>query len=582
MKKTKIGGQAVIEGVLMRGASSMALAVRDEQGTIRMDTKRLDARRPWYRKVPFLRGIVNLVVSMIDGTKTISKSAEVMVEEEVDTDGGGMAGIMLISVLLGFALAIALFILLPTKVADLLIGWFKLGDVKWVRSLIEGALKLCILVGYMSLVSLMKDIRRVFMYHGAEHKTISCFENELPLTVSNVRTCSRYHDRCGTSFTVFVVVMSIALMMLVEVLAYATNFTAIEKTWVRSLIKLAMLPLTAGLSYEMLMLLARSNFFLFRPFKWLGKQFQKITTKEPDDGMIEVAIAAFNKVLEMDADPEVPEVHFPEPQPLKEFRATLDTEGVEPADVDWIICDVLNVGRNKLADPDGKIKVAFGAQLKINRYLAEVKSGRPLQQVLGSAEFYGRKFRVSKDVLIPRMETELVCEQAVKLAGDNKEVLDLCCGSGAIGVTIALESGAHVTLSDISDAALKQAKANARENKAKRVKFVKSDMFDTIKGKFDVIVCNPPYIETAVIDTLDVNVKDYEPRIALDGGDDGLDFYRTIAANVGRFLKVSGTLVLEIGYNQAGAVTELLTAAGFNNVTVMKDYSGNDRIIVAK
>ena len=172
--KTKIGGQAVIEGVMMRGTQSMALAVRDEMGEIRLETTRLPAKKPWYKKVPFVRGVVSLVTSMIAGTKIISKSAEVMAEEEIDVSGKGMGLLMGVSTVLGIALALCLFVLLPTGITAGIFALAKLdtGDVNWVwlKSLIEGVCKMGILIAYMWAVSRMKEIKRLFMYHGAEHK----------------------------------------------------------------------------------------------------------------------------------------------------------------------------------------------------------------------------------------------------------------------------------------------------------------------------------------------------------------------------------------------------------------------------
>ncbi|MCH5151843.1 MAG: peptide chain release factor N(5)-glutamine methyltransferase [Clostridiales bacterium] len=582
--KTKIGGQAVLEGVMMRGASSMALAVRDETGQIRMDTTRLPAKKPWYRKVPFLRGIVNLVISMIDGTKIIGKSAEVMVED-VDTSGGkGMGFLMTISTILGVALALALFVAAPTYVSRGVFWLAKLeeGDLNWawLKSLIEGLAKILILIVYMVLISQMKEIKRVFMYHGAEHKTIACYESELPLTVENVQKCSRYHDRCGTSFIVFVVVLSVILTLIMDVVCAAVGFRPIfDKRWVRILMHLALLPVTAGISYEMLMLLACSNFFLFRPLKWLGKQFQKLTTREPDDGMCEVAIAAFNKVLEMDADATIPEEHFPAPITLTEFRAQVIETGLPQfvkGDVDWLLVNILNIKKEDLTKD---VSIPFGWTVRLQKMSERLNNGEPWQYVVGATEFYGRTFKLSNKTLIPRQETELVTEQLLKRTSKGVKVLDMCCGSGVIGITVALETGANVTIADVSNDALKIAKQNAKLNKAS-VRVVESDMFSEINAKYDVIVCNPPYIESDVIETLDDSVKKYEPHLALDGGADGLKFYRILAEQAHLHLNKNGLLVLEIGYNQGEAVKALLDEK--YEVEVLKDYGDNDRIVIAK
>lgn len=581
--KTKIGGQAVIEGVMMRGATSMALSVRDETGKIRVETTRLASHKPWHRKVPFLRGVINLVVSMIDGMKITMKSAEVMVEDEIDVSDGGMGGLMFFSALLGVCLAVGLFIVIPTYLTMGVFSLLGLSETEfaWLKSLLEGVCKILVLVAYMGGISKMKEIRRVFMYHGAEHKTIACYEAEMPLTVENVQKCSRYHDRCGTSFLVFVVVLSVILMMALDVVCIACGFTAfIEKQnwWLRALLKIALLPVTAGFSYEMLMVLANSNFVLFRPLKWLGKQFQKLTTREPSDDMVEVAICSFNKVLQMDADQTIEEVHFPEPITLEEFRQKIEESGLTQfagkAD-DWLTCAILHVKQEKLKP---ELKIPFGWVVRLEKMVERCQNGEPWQYVVGSAPFYGRTFAVDSNVLIPRQETELVCEQALKSIGEGDKVLDLCCGSGVLGITIALETGAKVVLADICVHARTVARQNAKNLKAK-TKVIYSDMFEEIKDKFDVIVCNPPYIATEVIQSLDSSVKDYEPKLALDGGKDGLDFYRELAEFAPAHLKEQGTLVLEIGYDQGAAVLELLKD---NFVAELKkDYGGNDRIVVA-
>lgn len=585
--KTKIGGQAVIEGVMMRGTQSLALAVRDEMGEIRLETTRLPAKKPWYKKVPFIRGVVSLVTSMIAGTKIISKSAEVMAEEEIDVSGKGMGLLLGVSTVLGIALALCLFVLLPTGITAGIFALAKLdtNDVNWVwlKSLIEGVCKMGILIAYMWAVSRMKEIKRLFMYHGAEHKTIACFEAEMDLTVENVQKCSRYHDRCGTSFIVFVVVLSIVLMMILDVICAASHFTLfLERWWLRALLKIALLPLTAGVSYEMLMLLANSNFVLFRPLKWLGKQFQRLTTREPDDEMCQVAITSFKAVLDMDADESIAEVKFPEPLPIKEFIERVTESGIAKYvggnvnDVEWLTCAMLNIKREDLNKPN--VKVPFGWTVRLRKMSERLSSGEPWQYVVGACEFYGRTFRLSKDVLIPRQETELVCEQLVKRLNKKSTVLDLCCGSGVLGITAALETGAAVTLSDISKESLDIAKYNAKRNKAK-VDFIRSDMFNNLCGRCDAIVCNPPYIQTDVINTLDDSVKNYEPHIALDGGKDGLNFYRILAERAPKFLKKKGLLVLEIGYDQGESVKGLL--ADKFDAEVLKDYGGNDRIVIA-
>ena len=211
----------------------------------------------------------------------------------------------------------------------------------------------------------------------------------------------------------------------------------------------------------------------------------------------------------------------------------------------------------------------------------------PLQHITGTQEFMGMTFKVNENVLIPRMDTETLVHEAVKYLETGGEVLDVGTGSGAIGISIAkLCPRTKVTLSDISDAALETAKENAALNKVK-VKAVQSDILSAFKGKlrmkkFDMIISNPPYIATDVISGLEPEVKDHEPMLALDGGADGLDFYRAIAKDVPNHLKKDGMLMLEIGYDQGETVPMLLDETGcFDRIEIIKDISGNDRVVSA-
>ncbi len=578
--KTKIGGQAVLEGVMMRGATSMALAVRDEQGNIRIDTKRLALKKPWYKKVPFLRGVINLLVSMVQGMAITNKSAEVFAEDEME-DGSSMGLMMVLAVILGLALSVALFVFLPSQLTKWIMDWCGITDVKWVTSLIEGVIKVLVLMGYMGGISKMKEIRRLYQYHGAEHKTIACYEAEQELTPANVQKHSRYHDRCGTSFIVFVVILSIILMMIVDSICYAVGFDQIDIIWVRVLIKIAMLPLTAGISYEMLMLLASHNWTIFAPLQWAGRQFQKITTQVPDDSMCEVAIAAFNMVLAMDEDATMAETHFPKAMNLEQFRQharqLADKEYGEQYNVDWLITEMTGYAKDKL----DKATNSYGWQMRVDKYVKQLDTGKPIAQIIGATTFMDNRILVNKHVLIPRQETELVVEKALTYIGKSSKVLDLCSGSGAIGISIALAKRCNVTLADISDKALALSKKSADKLKAK-VSYVNTDMWGNIVGRYNVIVSNPPYIPTQVIGTLDDAVAKYEPHLALDGGTDGLDKYRIIANGAIAHLHKGGVLVLEVGYNQGADVADILTNCGYVDVETHNDYSGNNRIVVAR
>lgn len=201
----------------------------------------------------------------------------------------------------------------------------------------------------------------------------------------------------------------------------------------------------------------------------------------------------------------------------------------------------------------------------------------PLQYLLGKQEFMGLEFRVTPDVLIPRQDTELLVEEVLKELKPGMKVLDMCTGSGCIAISVAkLSNGAKVTAVDISKEALAVAKKNGEQNQAE-VRWIESDMFEQVTGTYDVIVSNPPYIKSDVIETLMPEVKDYEPRLALDGTADGLYFYRKLAKEAGSYLTKGGRLCLEIGYDQGEEVAEMLRENGYKEVIVAKDLCGLDR-----
>lgn len=298
-KKTSIGGQALIEGIMMRGPFLTSMATRMPDGSIEVETwdTHKSGKTPWTRRAPFIRGIFNMVDSMVVGYSCLMKSAEKAGVEEEPTKFdkwlekklghnmmkmlGGFAAV------LGVALAAVLFIFIPTGLSSLLKPLIGTGVG---LSLIEGLIKVIILVGYMWLCSRMKDMRRVFEYHGAEHKSVACYEAGLPLTVENVRPQRRFHPRCGTSFLFLVVFISIIV----------GSFISWDNPAIRMLLKLALIPVVVGISYELIKLAGRSDGILTRIISAPGMWLQRITTCEPDDSQIECAIAALEAVIPED------------------------------------------------------------------------------------------------------------------------------------------------------------------------------------------------------------------------------------------------------------------------------------------
>ena len=298
--RTSVGGQALMEGIMMRGPQTICCAVRRPDGSI--DLSQDTVRTHWYSKVPLLRGVCNMVDNLCTGYKYLMHSAEIsMSEEELEESESKLDKwldehaspavqnvLMTVSALLGVALAIFLFTFLPTFLTGLLGNVVELG--RWPRVILESVLKIAIFLGYMFLCTRMKEVHRMFAYHGAEHKTIACYEAGEELTVENIRRHTRFHPRCGTSFLFLVVLIGIVL--------YAA--LPWQSTGLRVLYKLLLLPVLVGVSYEVIKWAGRSNSLLARAVSQPGLWLQRLTTFEPDDSMIEVAIAAVTPVLPAD------------------------------------------------------------------------------------------------------------------------------------------------------------------------------------------------------------------------------------------------------------------------------------------
>lgn len=597
--RTYIGGQAVLEGVMMRGKTAYATAVRDPEGNIQVESRRLNLSKGMriVSKIPLVRGVVSFVSSLVMGSKILMRSAEVYGDEgepsrfekwcESKLHINVMAAVSFIATLLGIVLAVGLFIVLPILLADLLVSsgtWLVKYSVGY--NLIQGCIRLIIFILYIVAITAMKDIRRVFMYHGAEHKTITCFEKGMELTPENAKTCSRIHDRCGTTFLFLVMAVSIVVFSVVnwvcdEYLNFF-RFGNVVNFLIQFGIKILFLPLVAGISYEVLKLLAKSQSKILLPIKAPGFALQKLTTREPSEDMLEVAIAAFKKVYEMDADEKIGETDFTVSKTVKkyteELKALFAENGIDESDAEWLVSVKTGIARSELAGSD-KILVPSRVR-ELDKIAGERLTGRPLWYILGDTEFYGYKIKVDERVLIPRPETELMTEQVLRTAEQGDKVLDLCTGSGCIAIALAkkgAEKELTVTASDISADALALAQENAKRNGVD-IKFIESDLLEGVRGKFNIIVCNPPYIKSGDIAGLQKEVQ-FEPKGALDGGEDGLDFYRRLAKEAPRHLVKGGTLFMECGIGQAQEIVKLFKK--FDYTMVSRDYNDVERFVRA-
>lgn len=242
-----------------------------------------------------------------------------------------------------------------------------------------------------------------------------------------------------------------------------------------------------------------------------------------------------------------------------------------------LLAYILDISKEKLILQYDK-EIVPNKEIIYLEKIQDLANNVPLQYITHKQEFMKLNFYVDENVLIPRADTEILVEEVIKIAKSNIEILDLCTGSGGIAISLAKYTKANVYASDISENAILIAEKNAKKNNAK-VEFILSNMFDSINKKFDIIVSNPPYIETSTINILDEIVKK-EPVIALDGGADGLKYYRIIAEYAKKYLKPNGYVCLEIGYNQKKSVSEILKKENYKNIKCIKDLNGQDRVIV--
>lgn len=310
--KTSVGGQALIEGVMMNGPKGAAISVRHTDGHIITEMTEVKHAKDRFRFLgwPFIRGIVNFIESMIIGYKSLMRSADLSGQLDAEdpekmsktdkwlNDHLGPKMFAAITAVISAVVMVFCFVLFfyaPSYLVDLIDAKLLNNAIADFHPLFEGLMKMLIVVIYMLAVSQMKDIKRVFMYHGAEHKSIFCYEKNLPLTVENVRECKRFHPRCGTSFIFIVLITSIVMTSLAVIIFPELKNPEMRLVW--TIVKIAILPLVTGISYELIKYAGKHDNFITKIFSAPGLWMQRITTKEPTDDMIEVAIASINAVI---------------------------------------------------------------------------------------------------------------------------------------------------------------------------------------------------------------------------------------------------------------------------------------------
>lgn len=584
MKRRDVGGQAVIEGVMMRGSKSLATAVRTPKGNIEVNCKDNTSitKRNIIFNIPFLRGFFVLIESMKVGMESLNYSASLLDDEDEEQSkfeewlerklGKKAEDVIIgITMIISLIFSIGLFIAIPTGIASLFKNY---GASDFTLNITEAFIRMLILLIYMYLISKMKDIYRLFQYHGAEHKTIFCYEAMEELTVENVRKQSRLHPRCGTNFIFLVMFVSIVIF----------SFTGWGAMVERLALRIVLIPVVTGISYELIKWLGKTDNVLSRIVAYPGLKLQLITTKEPDDSQIEVAIASLKAAEGIeDMDKTIEEL-------LNSGTSVLKENKIDTARLDAELLLGYIIGKERIYLITHKEELINKEEADKYYELIEKRRKRmPVKYILKECEFMGIDFYVEEGVLIPRGDTEILVDEVLKHINkeDKKEVCDLCCGSGAIGIALAsLRENIHVDLIDYYPIPEKVTLINIEKHNLKdRVKFIKSDLLDELilqNKKYDILVSNPPYIEDSEIEKLMDDVQKYEPHTALKGGEDGLDFYKKIVEKSSMVLKKNGILAFEIGYNQGEAVKKLMEDSNYINVKIVKDLAGLDRVVIGE
>ncbi|MEG1482739.1 peptide chain release factor N(5)-glutamine methyltransferase [Clostridium sp.] len=580
MKKRDVGGQAVIEGVMMRGAKGIATAVRKENGDIAIDIKHTVpiTKKKSIFNIPLIRGVFVLIDSLVQGIKSLNYSASFFDDTEpsafedwLRNKFGDKSNDVIIgfTMVLSFIISAVLFIAVPTGIASLFKG---LGLSSIALNAIEAFIRICIFALYIIGISKFDDMYRLFQYHGAEHKTIFCYENEEDLTVENVKKYGRFHPRCGTNF--------LFLIMFVSIIIFA--FTGWGSFFERFALRIILVPVISGITYELIKWIGKSDSKISKIIAAPGLKLQELTTKEPDDSQIEVAIAALR------AAEGLPEDEMTVNKLLEIGTKVLTEVNIDTARLDATILLGHIIGRDRLyLLTHGDEKVSNEHKKEYLLLIEKRKNKMPIKYITKSAEFMGIELYVEEGVLIPRGDTEVLVEEVLKDINEDEDinVCDLCSGSGAIGVSLAeFRKNIKVDSIDYFDIPEKVTLKNIDKHGLNdRMTFIKSDLLKEVINKdkkYDIVVSNPPYIKEEEIKKLMDDVKDYEPHTALSGGNDGLIFYRRIISESKDVLTGKGILAFEIGYDQGEEVKNIMESNGFINVRVIKDLAGLDRVVI--
>ncbi len=570
-----------LSGIGLMHENNRVLSFVNASGEIKLHSTKTKKNPFRFMRIPFLRGIIIFFFGFVQYFYFLSESArfgeienqKLPAEEKVSKKlGVSSASIFwfLFTFLVAFA-GIFAFNIVPSLIVREIVGVSAVA-----RNAILGALKVAIFYLFVIMLKIIPSFRAYYRFNGAINACKN-LENTDATKNATTKSTATSSQNLSTNFLCFAIFCFAIHFFVVSLIGLEANF------FLLILFNIGMFAIATSVCYEFLQLFESRKLLVSRI---VAAVLCFPVTNRPTRTELEVCLGAREELDTMTKDKTRIEIDGKDENialssVLCETKNILASHDIDaPSEAEWLIATVLGKNRTemKLTPTITRFqlqKIRDAVSLRIKHI--------PLSKIFGWTEFFGMKFYVDKNVLSPRPETELVCEQAINLINSHnfKKVLDLCTGSGAIAITLAKTTKSKVEACDISRSALKIAEKNAK-NLGAKVIFFESNMFSGLKknSKFDIIVSNPPYISTKEIQLLDEEVKNHDPHISLDGGDDGLDFYRIISENAPTFLKNDGMLVLEIGEGQANAVKKLLSA-NFKNIKIIKDYNNIQRIVIA-
>lgn len=571
-RKEKVGGMALFNGLMLRNKKREAIGRVNDNKNIHVEinsiNKNIDEDKFTIYDVPIIRGIISMKNMIATSVPYVLKSSQDVLnkssKENIDIGKFELVSAYLIAI----TVILVLFAAIPNFISTFL--------AVNIRNLSQAIIQTSAFIIYLLLLAKVDSLKTLFEYHGAEHKVANAYEKleKRDITIENVKKQSRFHARCGGNFVVYL----FFLILFITFIIPSNNL--IFKT----ILQVMLLPFLAGFSYELVMYTEYlPNFLKFLAYPAMS--IQLITTKEPSDDKIELAIYTLFGCI--NGENQVSISKFVKDYLLYNKSIKKDFNIKEALN---IFSSIKNIDVNDIFINMDGIMLDYNEQIKTNMMLNKLyKDNIPMAYIIGKVNFYNEKYIVNQDVLIPRVDSEILVEKAIEYINNENlnTMLDMCTGSGCIGISITKNSKIkYTTLIDVSKEALEITNKNIILNKVdKKCSTIHSDLFSSLNNsniKYDIIVSNPPYIPTGDINGLDKSVKK-EPTIALDGGKDGMDFYRKILKQALNHLNNNAVLIFEIGYDELEKFKEIINRyPEYKVVESLKDFGGNDRVVVCR